>query len=125
MSSATPIQALAQLPAIALALRDADISVLEAAAVQLRDLVVAPDAAADVCAAVANHSEVVDAAFVRALGRPGLSAASQHALVLAMMTIFRHDDTKDASTPLMRSCPLYLPVLLRIIAQELPVSTCR
>ncbi len=65
---------LAALPAIAAALRLSNPFACAAAAAQLRDLVTkAPaDAAAAVCVEVARH-DVVDAAFVRALGRAGLS----------------------------------------------------
>jgi hypothetical protein len=130
MAAPTPAPdpaAVAALPAIALALRHGDASACEAAAVQLRDIVTkAPaDAQAAVCVAVARNGEVVDAAFVQALGRPGLSDAAQHALVNAMMTMIAHDDVKEASTAMMQVCSVYLPILLRIIAQEQPVAACR
>jgi len=119
--------AIAALPAIALALRQGDASSCEHAAVRLKDLVTqaAGDAQAAVCVATAKISEVVDAAFVQALGRQGLSDAAQHALVLTMMSMLNHDDVKEASSAMMQACPVYLPILLRIIAQEQPVSTCR
>ncbi len=121
------VAALAALPAIAVALRHGDASACDSAAAQLRDLVTkAPaDAAAAVCVAVAKHGDVVDAAFVQALGRQGLSDTAQHALVVAMMTILLPDDAKEASTALMHASPVFLPILLRIIEQELPVSVCR
>jgi hypothetical protein len=116
----------AALPAIALALRHGDASAREAAAVQLRHIVTkAPADAQAVCVAVAGHSDVVDAAFVQALGRPGLSEAAQHALVTAMMTMMSYDGVKEACTAMMQASPVYMPVLLRIIAQEQPVSACR
>jgi hypothetical protein len=119
--------AVAVFPSIALALRQGDAAARDSAAAQLRDLVTkAPaDAAAAVCVAVAKSDDVVDAAFVQALVRADLSDAAQHSLVTAMMALLLHDDAKDASTALMRASPVYLLVLLRIIAQELPVSTCR
>ena len=119
--------ATAALPAIALALRHGDASACDSAAAQLRDLVTkAPaDAAAAVCVAVAKHGDIVDAAFVQALGRQGLSDTAQHALVVAMMTILLPDDALEASTALMHASPVFLPILLRIIEQELPVSVCR
>ena len=118
--------ATAALPAIALALRHGDASAREAAAVQLRNIVTkAPADAQAVCMAVAGHSDVVDAAFVQALGCPGLSEAAQHALVTAMMTMMSYDGVKEACTAMMRACPVYMPVLLRIIAQEQPVAACR
>ena len=121
------VAALAALPAIAVALRHGHASACDSAAAQLRDLVTkAPaDAAAAVCVAVAKHGDIVDAAFVQALGRQGLSDTAQHALVVAMMTILRPDDSKEASTALMLASPVFLPILLRIIEQELPVSVCR
>ena len=121
------VAALAALPAIAVALHHGDASACDSAAAQLRDLVTkAPaDAAAAVCVAVAKHGDIVDAAFVQALGRQGLSDTAQHALVVAMMTILRPDDSKEASTALMHASPVFLPILLRIIEQELPVSVCR
>jgi hypothetical protein len=117
----------ASLPTITLALRQCNAAACEAAAVQLRDIVTkAPaDAQAAVCAAVAKSSDAVDAAFVQALGRPGLSDIAQHALVMTIKVMFRHDDTKVASTPMMQACPVYLPFILRIVAQEQPVSACR
>ena len=36
-----------------------------------------------------------------------------------------HDDVKEASSAMMQACPVYLPILLRIIAQEQPVVACR
>ena len=127
VTSSPDVAALAALPAIALALRHGDASACDSAAAQLRDLVTkAPaDAAAAVCVAVAKHGDIVDAAFVQALGRQGLSDAAQHALVVAMMTILLPDDAKEASTALMHASPVFLPILLRIIEQELPVSVCR
>jgi hypothetical protein len=127
LATAPEAAAIAAFPSIALALRQGDAAALDSAAAQLRDLVTkAPaDAAAAVCVAVAKSDDVVDAAFVQALGRADLSDAAQHALATTMMALFFHDDAKDASTALMRACPVYLPVLLRIIAQQLPVSTCR
>ena len=121
------VAALAALPAIAVALRHGDASACDSAAAQLRDLVTkAPaDAAAAVCVAVAKHGDIVDAAFVQALGRQGLSDTAQHALVVAMMTILLPDDAKEASTALMHASPVFLLILLRIIEQELPVSVCR
>ena len=121
------VAAHAALPAIALALRHGDASACDSAAAQLRDLVTkAPsDDAAAVCVAVAKHGDIVDAAFVQALGRQGLSDAAQHALVVAMMTILLHDDAKEASTALMHASPVFLHIFLRIIEQELPVSVCR
>ena len=121
------VAALAALPAIAVSLRHGDAPACDSAAAQLRDLVTkAPaDAAAAVCVAVAKHGDIVDAAFVQALGRQGLSDAAQHALVDAMMTILLHDDAKEASAALMHASPVFLPILLRIIEQELPVSVCR
>ena len=121
------VAALAALPAIAVALRHGDASACDSAAAQLRDLVTkAPaDAAAAVCVAVAKHGDIVDAAFVQALGRQGLSDTAQHALVDAMMTILLHVDALEASTALMLASPVFLPILLRIIEQELPVSVCR
>jgi hypothetical protein len=118
---------LAALPAIAAALRLSNPFACAAAAAQLRDLVTkAPaDAAAAVCVEVARHDDVVDAAFVRALGRAGLSEAAEHALVTAMMTILRHDDCKESGTALMRAASVFLPALQRIIARELPASSCR
>ncbi len=47
-----------------------------------------------------------------------------HALVTTMV-MMNHDEVKDASTPMMQACPVYLPVLQRIIAQEQPMSACR
>ena len=119
--------AIAALPSFALALRQGDASACERAAVQLRDLVTnAPGGTeAAICVAIAKNGEAVDAAFVQALGRQGLSEGAQHALVVAMMTMLRHDDVKEASTPMMQACPHYLPLLLRVIAQEQPVATCR
>jgi hypothetical protein len=132
MAAPTPAPdpaAVAALPAIALALRQGDASACEAAAVQLRDIVTkAPaDAQAAVCVAVARNSEVVDAAFVQALGRLELSDATQHALVSAMMKLYMqvYDACNEPSSAMMQACPVYLPILLRIIAQEQPVSSCR
>ena len=124
---ATLAAAIAALPAIAAALRLGDPAACDAAAAQLRELVEkAPaDAAAAVCVAVARHDDVVDAAFVHALGRAGLSDAAQHALVTAMMTILFHDDAIEAGTALMRAASVFLPALQRIIARELPASSCR
>ena len=85
----------------------------------------AADAQAAACEAIAKNGEVVEAAFVQALGRQGLSDGAQHALVVAMMTMLLHDDVKEASTPMMQACPHYLPLLQRVIAQEQPVATCR
>ncbi len=118
---ATLAAAIAALPAIAAALRLGD------AAAQLRDLVEkAPaDAAAAVCVAVARHDDVVDAAFVHALVRAGLSDAAQHALVTAMLTILFRGDANDAGTALMRAASVFLPALQRIIARELPALSCR
>ena len=96
---------------------------------QLRDIVTkAPaDVQAAVCVAVARNVEVVDAAFVQALGRPGLSDAAQHALVNAMMKLYMqvYDTCNEPSSAMMQACPVYLPILLRIIAQEQPVAICR
>jgi hypothetical protein len=77
--------------------------------------------------AVARSSDVVDAAFVRALGRPGLSDAVQHALVTTMKTMYMqaYDTCNEPSSAMMQASPVYLPVLLRIIAQEQPVAACR
>jgi ADP-ribosylglycohydrolase len=121
------VAALAALPAIAVALHHGDASACDSAAAQLRDLITkAPaDAAAAVRVAVAKHGDIVDAAFVQALGRQGLSDTAQHALVVAMMTILLHVDALEASTALMHASPVFLPILLRIIEQELPVSVCR
>ena len=119
----------AALPTIALALRQGDAAACDAAAVQLRDIVTkAPaDAQAAACVAIARSSEVVDAAFVRALGRPGLSDAAQHSLVTTMMKMYMlaYDTCNDPSSAMMQACTVYLPTLLRIIAQEQPVATCR
>ena len=94
---------------------------------QLRDIVTkAPaDAQAAVCVAVARSVEV--AAFGQALGRPGLSDAAQHALVNAMMKLYMqvYDTCNEPSSAMMQACPVYLPILLRIIAQEQPVAICR
>ncbi len=127
IQAAPEAAAIAAYPSIALALRQGDAAALDSTTAQLRDLVTqAPaDAAAAVCVAVAKSDDLVDAAFVQALGRADLSDAAQHALATTMMALLVHDDAKDASTALMRACPVYLPVLLRLIAQELPVSTCR
>jgi hypothetical protein len=127
LATAPEAAAIAVFPSIALALRQGDAAALDSAAAQLRDLVTkAPaDAAAAVCVAVAKSDDVVEAAFVQALGRADLSDAAQHALVTTMMALLLHNDAKDACTVLMRAAPVYLPAFLRIIAQELPVSTCR
>jgi hypothetical protein len=120
--------AIAALPALALALCQDDASAFEVAAVQLRDFVTKnsdDDAQAAVCVAVARSCEVVDAAFVQALRRPLLSDTAQRALLTTMMTMLNHDDVMEVSTAMMQACPLYLPILLRIIAQEQPVSVCR
>ncbi len=126
-ASPAPHPAAAALPAIALGLRLADAAACEAAALQLRDMVTNAngDAQTAVCVALARSSDVVDAAFVLALGRSGLSDAAQHALVTAMMTMLLHDDVKEVSTAMMLACPVYLPILLRIIAQEQPPAACR
>jgi len=136
MTAASPAPdpaAIAALPAIALALRQGDGSSCEHAAVRLRDLVTkaaaeaAGDAQAAVCGAIANNGEVVDAAFVQALGRQGLSDAAQRALVLTMMSLYMkfYDVCNDPSSAMMQASFLFLPILLRIISQEQPVSTCR
>jgi hypothetical protein len=127
LATAPDAAAVAALPAIALNLRQGDVAACDSAAAELRDLVMkAPaDAAAAICVAVAKNDDVVDAAFVRALGRAGLSDAAQRALVSAIMTILLYDDAQDAATAMMRASPDFLPALLRIIAQEVPVSTCR
>jgi hypothetical protein len=119
--------AAAALSAIALALRQGNAVTCQAAVVQLRDIVTnaTADDQAAVCVAVARSSDVVDAAFVQLLGHPGLSDAAQHALVTTMMTMLLHDDVKEASTALMQACPVFLPILLRIIAQEQPSAACR
>ena len=112
---------------IARALRQADAAACEAAALQLCDIVTKSpaDAQAAVCVAVASDSDLVEAAFVHALGRPGLSDAEQHALVTTVMMMLLHDDVKKASTAIMLAYPAYLLILLRIIAQEQPVAACR
>jgi hypothetical protein len=119
--------AVSVLPAIALALRQGDVAACDVAAAHLRDLVTkAPaDVAAAVCEAVAKNDDIVDAAFVQALDRARLSDAAQRALVTAIMTILNHDDAKDATSAMARASPVFLPVLMRFIAQEMPVSTCR
>ena len=121
--------AIAALPAIALALHQGDASACERAAVQLRDLVVnAPGGTeAAICVAIAKNGEVVDAAFVQALGRQDLSDGAQHALVVAMTSMYMkaYDACNDPSSAMMQASPLYLPLLLRVIAQEQPVATCR
>ncbi len=126
-SPSPDLSPLAALPAIASALRQIDASVWDTAAAQLQDLVTnAPArAAAAVCVAVAKNADAVHSAFVQALVRPGLSEAAQHSLVLAMMAILDHDDAKELSTAMVRACDVFLPALLRIIAQEHPVSSCR
>ena len=110
---------IAALPSIALSLRQGDASACERAAVQLRDLAAtgSGDTQIAACVAIANNSDLVDAAFVQALRRPGLSDTVQHALVVTMMSMLLHDDVKHESTPMMLACPYYMPVLLRIIAQ--------
>jgi hypothetical protein len=77
--------------------------------------------------AIAKNGEVVDAAFVQALGRQELSEGAQHALVLAMTSMYMkvHDVCNDPSSAMMQASPLFLPLLLRVIAQEQPVATCR
>jgi hypothetical protein len=87
--------------------------------VQLRDLAAtgSGDTRIAACVAIANNSDLVDAAFVQALRRQGLSDTVQHALVVTMMSMLLHDDVKHESTPMMLACPYYMPVLLRIIAQ--------
>ena len=121
--------AFAALPAITLALRHGDESSCESAALQLRDLVTnAPaDAAAVLYTSIAKSSDVVDAAVVQALGRRELSAKSQHALVHTMMTLYMkvYDDCNEPSCAMMLASPLFLPILLRIMSQEQPVSACR
>jgi hypothetical protein len=121
--------ATAALPSITLALRHGDESSCESAALQLRDLVTtAPaDAAAVLYTSIAKSSDVVDAAFVQALGRRELSAKSQHALVHTMMTLYMkvYDDCNEPSSAMMLASPLFLPMLLRIMGQEQPVSVCR
>ena len=120
---------IAALPSIALSLRQGDASACERAAVQLRDLVAnAPGGTeAAICAAIAKNGEVVDAAFVQALGRQELSDGAQHALVVAMLTMYMkaYDVCNDPSSAMMQASPLFLPLLLRVIAQEQPVATCR
>ena len=127
LATAPAAAAIAALPSIALALRQGDASACANAAAQLLDLVAnAPaDAAASVSVTVAKSDDIIDAAFVQALGRADVSDVAQHALVTAMMMILLHDDAKEAGTALMRASPVHLPAFLRIIAQELPVSTCR
>jgi hypothetical protein len=127
LATAPEAAAIAAFPFVALALRQGDAAARNSAAAQLRDLVTqAPaDAAAAVCVALAKSDDVVEGAFVQALGRADPSDAAQHALATTMMVLLRHEDAKDASTSLMRAGPVYLPAFLRIIAQELPVSTCR
>ena len=121
--------AIAALPSIALALRQGDASACERAAVQLRDLVAnAPGGTeAAICVAIAKNGEVVDAAFVQALGRQELSDGAQHALVVAMTSMYMkaYDACNDPSSAMMQASPLFLPLLLRVIAQEQPVATCR
>ena len=123
------VAALAALPAIAGALRHGDASACDSAAAQLRDLVTkAPaNAAAAVCVVVAKHGDIVDAAFVQALGRQGLSDAAQHALVDAMMAVYLKvpDDCNDPSSAMMQASSRFLPILLHVVAQERPVSSCR
>ena len=123
---------IAALPSIALSLRQGDASACERAAVQLRDLAAtgSGDTQIAACVAIANNSDLVNAAFVEALRRPGLSDNVQHALVVTMMSMLLHDDVKHESTPMMLACPFYMPVLLRIIAQprsryipQTPLST--
>ena len=119
----------AVLPAIALALRQGDAAACETAALQLRDIVTkAPaDAQAALCVAVASDSDVVNSAFVQALGRPRLSDAAQHALVHTMTKIYvqAYDICNEPSSAMMQACPVFLPILLRIMAQEQPVAACR
>ena len=121
--------AIAALPAIAAALRLGDAAACDAAAAQLRDLVEkAPaNAAAAVCLAVATSEEAVDAAFVCALQRSDLSGQAQHALVTAMTAVYLkvYDECNRPSSPMMQASPIFLPILLCIIAREQPVSTCR
>ena len=129
-STPTPDAAvIAELPAITLALRQGGESACEAAAVQLHDIVVkAPsDTKNSVCIAIASNGEVIDAAFVQALGRPEISVSMQQALVSTMMSIYLtvHDFCNEPSSAMMQASPLFLPILLRIIAQEQPVSVCR
>ena len=123
------LSALAMLPAIALSLREGNAFACESASLQLRDLVTkAPsDAATAVSVAVASSGEIVDAAFLHALGRMDLSQAAQHALVLTMKTLYMkaHDECTCPSSAMMLGSPVFLPILQRIIAQEQPVSACR
>jgi hypothetical protein len=85
------------------------------------------DVEAAVCTAIVNNSDVVDSAFVQALSHPGLSDTAQHALVVTLASIYLkiYDVCNDPSSALMKRSPLVLPILLRIIAQEQPVATCR
>lgn len=121
--------ALEMLPAIALALRQGDQSAFKSAALQLKDLVTnAPaHAAAALYSFIVKNGDVVDAAFVQALGRCELSEECQHALVLTMMTLYMkvYDDCNDPSSPMMQASPFFLPILLSIMAREHPVSACR
>ena len=65
----------------------------------------AADAQAAACEAIAKNGEVVEAAFVQALGRQGLSDGAQHALVLTTMSVLLHDDAKEASTHKCKRVP--------------------
>jgi hypothetical protein len=121
--------ALEVLPAVVLALRHGGQPDCDRAAFQLRDLVTkAPaDAAAALFASIVNNSEIVDAAFVQALGRCELSEESEQALMVTMMTLYMkvYDDCNEPLSPMMQASPLFLPILLRIMAREQPVSACR
>jgi hypothetical protein len=121
--------ALAVLPALALALRRGDASACESASFQLRDLVTkAPaDAATAICIAVVSSIDIVESAFVHALGRLDLSQEAQHALILTMKVLYMkaHDECTRPSSAMMLGSPVFLPILQRIIAQEQPVSACR
>jgi hypothetical protein len=119
----------AALPSIVLALRGADASACEIAALQLRDLVAsAPDDTAVALAkSITANGEVVDAAFVHALRRLDLSQEALNALVLTMKMLYMkaHDECTSPSSAMMLASVVFLPILQRIIAQERPVSACR
>ncbi len=119
----------AALSTIAINLRQCDASACEAAALQLLDMVTAAPVSSQAafCAAVASAIEVVDAGLVQTLGRAELSSTAQRALMTAMMTIYMKvfDICNEPSSAMTQASPAYLPVVLRIIAQEQPVAACR
>jgi hypothetical protein len=119
--------ALAVLPALALALRRGDASACESASFQLRDLVTKAPADAATAIAVVSSIDIVESAFVHALGRLDLSQEAQHALILTMKVLYMkaHDECTRPSSAMMLGSPVFLPILQRIIAQEQPVSACR